>query len=122
MVYSTDRSKSVVPKFVLLFVVLLFILRGGLFCGLPCVVFFLCFSVLLALRLLRLGRRELVFVLFVRLFDFARVWLCPLFLPLGTPWTFLLLFFICPVPPLNFCKLIAGKIGVSTKSKKAVSS
>ena len=52
VVYSSDRSKAVVPVLVLLFVAL-----------------FLCFSVLLALRLPRLGKRELILVLFVRLFD-----------------------------------------------------
>ena len=31
MVYSTDRSKAVVPVLVLLFVALWFILRGGLY-------------------------------------------------------------------------------------------
>ena len=36
MVYSTDRSKAVVP--VLLFVALWFILRGDLFYVLPCVI------------------------------------------------------------------------------------
>ena len=65
--YSTDRSKAVVP--VLVFVALWFILRGDLFYVLPCVILFLCFSVLLALRLPRLGKRELILVLFVRLFD-----------------------------------------------------
>ena len=69
MVYSTDRSKAVVPVLVLLFVVLWFILRGDLFYVLPCVILFLCFSVLLALRLPRFGKRELILVLFVRLFD-----------------------------------------------------
>ena len=69
MVYSTDRSKAVVPVLVLLFVALWFILRGDLFCVLPCVALFLCFSVLLALRLPRLGKRELILVLFGRLFD-----------------------------------------------------
>ena len=68
-VYSTDRSKAVVPVLVLLFVALWFILRGDLFYVLPCVILFLCFSVLLALRLPRLGKRELIFVLLVRLFD-----------------------------------------------------
>ena len=33
------------------------------------VILFLCFSVLLVLRLPRLGKRELILVLFVRLFD-----------------------------------------------------
>ena len=67
--YSTDRSKAVVSLLVLLFVALWFILRGDLFYVLPCVILFLCFSVLLSLRLPRLGRRELFLVLLVRLFD-----------------------------------------------------
>ena len=61
MVYSTDRSKAVVPVLILLFVALWFILRGDLFNVVPCVILFLCFSVLLALRLPRLGKRELIF-------------------------------------------------------------
>ena len=65
VVYSTDRSKALVPVLVSLFVALWFILRGDLFY----VILFLCFSVLLALRLPRLGKRELILVLFVRLFD-----------------------------------------------------
>ena len=35
---------------------------------LSCVILFLCFSVFLALQLPRLGKRELVFVFFVRLY------------------------------------------------------
>ena len=69
MVYSTDRSKAVVPVLVLLFLALWFILRGDLLYVFPCVILFLCFSVLLVLRLPRLGKRELILVLFVRLFD-----------------------------------------------------
>ena len=69
MVYSTDRSKAAVPVLVLLFVALWFNLWGDLFYVLPCVILFLCFSVLLVLRLPRLGKRELILVLFVRLFD-----------------------------------------------------
>ena len=42
-VYSTDRSKAVVPVLVLLFVALWFILRGYLLNVLPCVILFLCF-------------------------------------------------------------------------------
>ena len=68
VVYSTDRSKAVVPV-VLLFVTLWFILRGDLLYVFPCVILFLCFSVLLVLRLPRLGKRELILVLFVCLFD-----------------------------------------------------
>ena len=67
--YSTGRSRAVVPVLVLLFVALLFILRGDLFYVLLCVILFLCFTILLALRLPRLGKRELILVLFVRLFD-----------------------------------------------------
>ena len=69
VVYSTDRSKAVVPVLVLLFSALWFIVRGDLFYVLPCVILFLCFSVLLALRLPCLLKREVVLVLFVCLFD-----------------------------------------------------
>ena len=58
MVYSTDRSKAVVPVLVLLFVALWLILPGDLFSFLPCVILFLCFLVLLALRLPRLGEER----------------------------------------------------------------
>ena len=84
---------------VLLFVALWFILRGDLFYVLPCVNLFLCFSVLLALRLTRLGKKELILVLFVRLFDLCFFGFVGfLFLLVsgkgcgcdcGTPWTFL---------------------------------
>ena len=53
---------------VLLLVALWFILRGDLLYVFPCVILFFCFSVLLVLRLPRLGKRELILVLFVRLF------------------------------------------------------
>ena len=68
---------------VLLFVALWFILRGDLFYVLPCVILFLCFSVLLALRVPRLGKRKLILVLFVRLFDFCLFGFVGFFLPLG---------------------------------------
>ena len=83
VIYSTDRSKAVVPVLVLHFVALWFILRSDLFCVLPCVVLFLCFSVLLALRLPRfgVGRASLgAFRTFVR---FVLVWICRFPLPLG---------------------------------------
>ena len=69
VVYSTDRSKAMVSMLVLLFVALWYILRSDLLYVLLCVILFLCFSVLLVLRLPRLGKRELILVLFVRLFD-----------------------------------------------------
>ena len=78
VVYSTDRSKAVVPVLVLLFVALWFILRGDLFYVLHCVILFLSFSVFSALP--RLGSRELILVLFVRLFDLCLfVFVCFLF-------------------------------------------
>ena len=103
VVYTTDRSKAVVPVIVLLFVALWFILRGDLLYVFPCVILFLCFSVLLVLRLPRLWKRELILVLFVRFFNLClfgfvglssswglgRVSVCDC----GTPWIFLLPFF-----------------------------
>ena len=56
VVCSAGRSRAVVPVLVLLFGALWFILRDDLLCVLPCAVLFLCFSVLLALRLPRLGK------------------------------------------------------------------
>ena len=107
VVCSTDRSKAVVPVLVLLFVALWFILRGDLLYVFPCVILFLCFSVLLVLRLPRLGKRELILVLFVCLFGLClflsvsssswglgRAAVCDC----GTPWTFLLPFFSSPEP------------------------
>ena len=62
VVCSSDRSKAVVPVLVLLFVALWFFLRGDLLYVFPCVILFLCFSVL---------QRELILVLFVRLFGLS---------------------------------------------------
>ena len=113
VVCSTGRSKAVVPVLVLLFVALWFILRGDLFYVLPCFILFLCFSVLLALRLPRFGKGELILVLFVRLFDLylfgfvgffflswglGRAAVCDC----GTPWTFLLPFFFFFFFQFNF--------------------
>ena len=103
VVYSTDRSKAVVPVLVLLFVAFWFILRGHLLYVFPCVILFLRFSVLLVLRLPCLGKRELILVFFIRLFDLClfgfvvsssswglgRAAVCNF----DTPWTFLLPFF-----------------------------
>ena len=69
ILWFTNRSKVVVPVLVLPFVALWVILRGDLFYVLPCVILFSCFSDFLALRLPRLGKREIILVLFVRLFD-----------------------------------------------------
>ena len=82
VVYSTDRSKAVVPVLVLLFVALWFILRGDLYVF-PCVILFLCVLVLLVLRLPRLGKSELILVLFRTFVRFVLVWICRFPLPLG---------------------------------------
>ena len=58
VVYSTDRSKAVVPVLVLLFVALWFILRGDLLYVFLCVILFLCLLVLLVLRLPGSGKRD----------------------------------------------------------------
>ena len=77
----------------------------------PCVILFLCFSVLLVLRLPRLGKRELTLVLFVRLFGLClfrfvgflfllglgRAAVCDC----GTSWTFLLLVFFYQMKHTN---------------------
>ena len=118
MVYSTDRSKAVVPVLVLLFVALWFILRGDLLYVFPCVILFLCFSVLLVLRLPRLGKRELILVLFVRLFDLCLFGFVGFLLLLGSGkgcglWLwhtldFSLTFFICYLELNKPCS--AGKV------------
>ena len=102
VVCSTDRSKAVVLVLVLLFVALWFILRGDLLYVFPCIILFLCFSVLLVLRLPRLGKRELILMLYVRLFGLCLFRVVGFLFPWGlgraavcncTPWTFLLPFF-----------------------------
>ena len=75
VVYSTDRSKAVVPVLVLLVVALWFILRGDLFYVVPCVILFLCFSVLEEERANLSAFRTFV--------QFVLVWFCRLPLPLG---------------------------------------
>ena len=104
VVYSTDRSKAGVLVLVLLFVALWFILRGDLFYVLPCVILFLCFSVLLALRLPRLGKRELNLSAFhvcsicacLDLSVSSSSWCLgrAVVCDCGTPWNFLVPFFI----------------------------
>ena len=89
---------------VLLFVALWFFLRGDLFYVLTLCYFVLVFSVLLALRLPRLGKRELILVLLVRLLDlclfgfisflFLGVWKGPRFVIVALPGLFSCLFFL----------------------------
>ena len=83
VVYSTDRSKAMVPVLVLLFVALWIILRGDLFYVLPCVILFLCYSVILALRLPRWGKERANLSAFRTFVRFVLVWICRFPLPLG---------------------------------------
>ena len=83
MVYSTGRSKAVVPVLVLLFVALWFILRGDLFYVLHCVILFLCVFSPFSIAITSLGEERAnlsAFRMFVR---FALVWFCLFPLPLG---------------------------------------
>ena len=83
LVCSTDRSKAVVPVLVLLFVALKFILRGDLLYVFPCVILFLYFSVLLVLRLPRLGEERANLSAFRTFVRFVLVWICWYPVPLG---------------------------------------
>ena len=58
-----------VPVLVLFFVALSGLFYEAIYFVLPCVILFLCLSVLLALQLPHLGKRELISVLLVHLFD-----------------------------------------------------
>ena len=79
-VYSTNRSKAVVPVLVLLFVALFFILRDDLFYVLPCIILFLCFQTF-NIEITSLGEeRASAFRTFVR---FVLVCICRFPLPLG---------------------------------------
>ena len=100
VVYSTDRSKAVVPVLVLLFVALWFILRGDLFYALPCVILFLSFSVLLALRLPRLGEERANLSAFRTYVRFVLVWICRFPLPLNVWEGLLFVILIVALPGL----------------------
>ena len=67
VVYSTDHSRAMVP--VLVFVALWLFYEAICFKSCLVLFLFLRFSGLLALRLPRLEKRELILALFVRLFD-----------------------------------------------------
>ena len=82
MVYSTDRSKVVVPMLVLLFVALWFILRGDLFYVLPCVILFLFFS-RFSIAITSLGEERANLSAFRTFVRFVLVWICQFPLPLG---------------------------------------
>ena len=81
VVYSTDRSKAVVPVLVLLFVALWFILRYVL-CLTLChivLVFFIPFSIAIT----SLGEERANLSAFHTFVQFVLVWICRFSLPLG---------------------------------------
>ena len=83
MVYSTDRSKAVVPVLVLLFVALWFILRDDLFYVLPSVILFLCFFSPFSIANTSLGEERANLSAFRTFVRFVLVWFCLFPLPLG---------------------------------------
>ena len=82
VVYSTDRSKAVVPVLVLLFVALWFILRGDLLYVLPCIILFLFFSPF-SIAITSLGEERANLSTFRTFVRFVLVWICRFPLPLG---------------------------------------
>ena len=83
VVCSTDRSKAVVPVFVLLFVALWFILRGELLYVFPCVILFLCFFSPFSIAITSLGEERAKLSAFRTFVRFVLVWICRFPLPLG---------------------------------------
>ena len=83
VVYSTDRSKAVVPVLVLLFVALWFILRGDLLYVLPCVILFLCFFSPFSIAITSLGDERANLSAFRTFVRIVLVWICRFPLPLG---------------------------------------
>ena len=83
VVYSTDRSKAVVPVLILLFVALWLILRGDLFYVLPCVILFLCFFSPFSIAITSLGEERANISAFRTFVRFVLVWICRFPLPLG---------------------------------------
>ena len=83
MIYSTDRSKAVVPLLVLLFVALWFILRGDLFYVFQCVIFVLVFFSPFSIAITSLGEERANLSAFRTFVRFVLVWICRFPLPLG---------------------------------------
>ena len=82
VVYSTDRSKAVVPVLVLLLGALWFILRGDLLYVFSCAILFLCFFSPFSIANTSLGEERANISAF-RMFDrFVLVWICRFSLPL----------------------------------------
>ena len=101
VVYSTDRSKAVVPELVLLFVALWFILRGDLLYVFPCVILFLYFFSPFSIAITSLGEERANVSAFRTFVRFVLVWICRFSLPLGV-WEGLR-FVIVALPGLFSC-------------------
>ena len=106
VVYSTDRSKAVVPILVLLFVALWFIPRGDLFYVFPCVILFLCFFSPFSIAITSLGEERANLSAFRTFVRFVLVWICRFPLPLGV-WEGLR-FVIVALPGLFSYFFVAG--------------
>ena len=124
VVCSTDRSKAVVPVLVLLLVALWFILRGELLYVFSCIILFLCFFSPFSIAITSLGEERAnlsafsTFIRFVRFcldlsvssssWGLGRAAVCDC----GTPWTFLLPFFLfyeaicCMSFRVSFCSCV----------------
>ena len=111
-----------VPVLVLLFVALWFILRGDMLYVLPCVILFLCFSVLLVLRLPDFGEERANLSAFSTFVRFVLVWICRFpfslcvweglrFVTVALPGLFSYLFFSC-----LFCDIVNLNISSLAKS------
>ena len=83
MVYSSDRSKAVVPVLVLLFVALWFILRGDLFYVLTLCYFVLVFFSPFNIAITSLGEEKANLSVFRTFVRFVLVWFYRFSLPLG---------------------------------------
>ena len=81
-VYSTDRSKAVVPVLFLFFATLWFILRGDLFYVLPCVILFLCCFSPFSIEITSLGEERATLSAFSTFVRFVLVWFGRFPLPL----------------------------------------
>ena len=113
VVYSTDRSKAVVPVLVLLFVALWFILRGDLFYVLPCVILFLCVFSPFSIAITSLGEKRASLGAFRTFVRFALVWFCLFPLPLSA-WEGLR--FVIVAPPGLFFFLLLLALTLSLQS------
>ena len=83
MIYSTDRSKAVVPVLVLLFVALCFIQRGDLFLCLALCYFVLVFFSPISIAITSLGEERANFSAFRTFVRFVLLWFCLFPPPLG---------------------------------------